>query len=214
MLGGKYNEVVKEASSGTRTLLYTPDFKKLIGRNPHAVKTVQGLITRIQAMPQDQAHEPNSGKGTSSLEENGVSVTLVKFPEKSDDFFKVELEGKAFFVKKSGLESGWGGGAEEMNSLRSAADVVKDLDKVKVVPCKLGFSDKSGNRYLVSEWLDYPRLDNHLQSLGVTEEGIRLKKRSMEIESKLVDKFRDVMPRNMLYDPVSEIIYVYDITLV
>jgi len=205
-------EEIHDTTSNTRELSYSKNFKEIISRNPHAISIVLKLINQIQDQFQsDQPLYPDRMNEVPSYEDRGIRVTLSPVRMHPADFFRVDIEDKSFFVKKKGPKSG--GGTHEMKSLRSVADKIKEIKGVKVVTYKLGYSDKFGNHYFVSEWLNYPRLKEYIEKLDDSQKSHDLQSRIVELESKLNKEFIDVASYNMLYNPTDDTIYLFDIDL-
>jgi hypothetical protein len=199
-------------------LEYTGEFKELIHENPDAIPTF--LILEKKALKELS----ENGKYLERFEEDGVALTLNDSLGKR---MKVEFGGQAFFVKsRPGYyrDPEGSSGAAEFSSAEAAREMLEEIEGVEVVNSQLGYQNSDGTTYFVSKWIEGVRLQDQLEKLmilGYSEntdeaaaaEELRtdLRKRMTIIQDLLKKYFHDVEIYNMMYDPKTKNIVVFDI---
>ena len=191
-------------------LEYASEFKELIRQHPGAIATFRKLET--------EAREKLKTEGVWDyvFEENGVNLKLL---DSLGSYFKVEMDGHAFFVKRTkgfyeaiGVKSE---GVDEYRSAQEAQHALEGIKNVEVIDFQLGYQDGKGGTYFVSKWLDYPKLNRYLATLTSKEDlelKTRLEQRIRNIITHLQQKwFVDAWDQNMLYDPLTDKIIVFDV---
>ena len=214
----------------SRELVYADSFKEMIREHPGVIKSFNMLMDKISP-------ESEKKKGTLKfgdiLEDGEVQIKVISatgeelhegMPVKKPEFFKAKVGDELFFVKiRPGLRGGTGRGAEEFRSLEEASKALEGMDRVKVIDFQLGYQDED-RTYFVSKWKDAVMLSDYLigfnrriisgETLPVEEEVKRQELRSREkiIGTILHENgFEDFHFDNVLYEPATDIMYVFDV---
>lgn len=204
-----------------RELEYVDEFKEVVHSHPGIID----LFKRIREKSKQEI--PNDG----FWEENDIIVTPIDYKgeflldESGGDYFKVKVDNNDYFVKcKRGYHRGkiGSGGVDEANSLNLAREMIKGIANVDVVDFQLGYQDeKTQTSYFVSKWMGGVNLSHFLgrKDADIPADEIdawpKLKKelrdRTYAIYKAIGENFRDVANNNMMYDPVSGKITIFDI---
>lgn len=200
------------ASNRRRDLIYSSDIKDFISENSHVIAVVKKLIQQLtNAVVEKRLTQRIIDQEALVLQDGNVCVTLKFIKKGPADIFKVDIDGKKYFVKKK--TSSREGGVSEMDASIQAAKLVEGMKGVKIIDYKLGYSDTHGNNYFVSGWLDYPTLEEYFSKVDLRNpENNEVWKRYEEIIKKFT-QFGDVADYNMLYDSVSDTIFLCDLHL-
>lgn len=205
-----------------RKLEYADEFKDVVHNHP-------GIIDFFKRIREKSKQEiPNGG----FWEENGVVIAPVNrsgetlLDKAGSDFFKVKVDENEYFMKcKRGYlnnEEVESGGVDEANSLKLAREMIKGMDNVDVVDFQLGYQDeKTNTTYFVSRWISGVKLSHYLgkEETEIAPNEIETRKKTEEelwnrayaIYDALGDNFWDAGPNNMMYDPTSGKITIFDI---
>lgn len=159
-----------------------------------------------------------------TMESDGVRITILDYNGKTDsndpyligNYMKVETAGHAFFVKSIHgyvAEAAQTLGASEFESAQEAAKVLEGIENTEVVRFQLGYEDENSTTYFVSKWTEGVRLDEYLEGLADdTPEKKELEERAEIIWTRLIQNgFVDCWEHNMMYDPKSGKITVFDV---
>ena len=214
---------VFQKESNYRALAYVKSFQDILVKHPRLINIFRHLEKRMK----EKIYADQASVG-SSLEDQGVKITVIdKDPpliKPPGSYFKVEVEGEAFFVKTVSGFYDQGDGVWELNSLNKAKNLLRNMKDVEVVDFQLGYQDKDST-YFVSRWEEGVVLDEYLEKLqsikktskdekmaqNATKELVELKKRYDKIVLLLRDAFTDVHEHNMLYNPQTKKLKIFDI---
>lgn len=202
-----------------REIEYTPDFKEVIAQNPGALKSFLKLEKEIEEKAKNRKLDIENEESFSDGDVRATPVYSVfnKIYEgltyedcdvnTPADYLKVEIGDNAYFVKRDYGFHWDGSGIQEMNSLKKAKEVLKDMQGVEVVDFQLGYcDDKNRKSYFVSKWMDLPTVRE------ASEENVSVLTKFNEINKKLSDAgFIDAHEKNMFYDKTTDTIYVFDV---
>lgn len=177
-----------------RALTYTPEFKQFVRIHPGALKTAGNLIHELKTSLKE--HE--------SLD--GVSVELT---DKDRRYFKVGVGETYFFVKSYSSEAG----PLEVLSSEEAKERVKHLPWAEVINFQFGFRHKE-DVFFVSEWNDKLDVKKCTRLSDYTpkneEEAADIERKIADLKAIFLD-YIDFKNYNMLYDPESKKMYLFDL---
>lgn len=197
-------KIVRETES---KFAYTKDFKDLMREKKNLFSTVLELIKELEESSKGDGHEVSGQR-------DDITLTTMPIGLDSSEIFKLEIQGKSFFLKKK--PSPTNGGFPEIISASSAKNLVKNLANVEVIQPQFAYSDNSDNHYVVSPWHEAELLTDYMHSLldEHTSEADakydKLRARVNEIDYVLYD-YGDVGTHNMFYDPSTDKIYLFDL---
>lgn len=212
------------AENENKRLIYSEEFKSLIKNNPGLIKSFRNFE---RLLIEKRGNEDLFFD--SVFEEGDMRITVIDKHRRNQtvipgSYLKVEIKSEIFFVKRKGgfWDRDEGLGFNEFNSLIKAREVLKDIEGVEVVDFQLGYQDEEKRiSYFVSKWIDGASMDDYIAGLRIKNTGYfedknieaqisSLYSRVNKIISKL-QSFYDVGIDNMLYDPVSDKILIFDI---
>lgn len=142
-------------------ITYTEEFNFFIREHPGAIATVKKLMRELDRRLDStnaRVYETRFDPDHTLITEEG-DVRVMHFTKEIGlpDLYKVEIAGRAFFVKREDCHFGDGYG-EVLSSVK-AKELLKDIPWVEVINFHLGYTDaKRGRSYFVSEWSDLPTL--------------------------------------------------------
>lgn len=227
--------------SGSRELAYTDDFKEFIAENPGVMKDLKWVNRHIKRRPFNQGACFDRGNlrveiirreerlRQSVNNDNRYCLQVeVTSPPPEDDPYKSTTK-SFFFVKTTPgihFQPKESGGVNEIMATQKAKDALQNLSnelpKVKIVDYQFGYQDENQTFY-VSKLLKGVRLDEYLENLvennspdsenydpRINHEYLRLLNRGLAIGEKLKGFF-DVEDSNMIYNPETDEIFVFDI---
>ncbi|GEM_PF-4353235 len=225
----KQEEVVLKESL-YRKLAYAESFKEIIVNHHGLISTFQNLENQLK----EKVKKGEFLLGY-SIEERGLKLSPIgtsptleehvhgygKYPGNKGMYLKVEIQGEAFFVKTKPGYLEKGKASDELLSLKKVKELLNNLKNVEVVDFQLGYQDRDRS-YFVSRWEDGITLfdfmmeqriensDKESQRILYNKKGNELEERLQQIESRLKD-FADVNWQNILYDPKTEKLTVFDV---
>jgi hypothetical protein len=200
-----------ESESG-RELIYADEFKRLIHENP-------GVIASFLKFD-ETAKEKNDNNWLYEGEvfvENDLRLTVISRDHKPDGntyfYYKAEIGEETFFVKSVPGHYAYpneSGGVAETNSLEAAKKALNGMSGVEVVDYKLGYEDKNGHSYFVSKWVEGAIIAKYMRLVNPEVAGA-LRQRVFKIIQLLENSHYDVNDCNMMYDPIRDVITIFDI---
>jgi len=202
-----------ESESG-RELACVDEFKQVIHENPGLVAS----FLKFDDIAKNKFKEINLKPGY-IFEEGNLKLTVVYFSGNEFFYYNAEVGGENFFIKSfPGYHEspGESKGVEEFKSIQEAKKALVGVEGVDVVDFQFGYEDKKGHTYFVSKWadgvllLDYLR---NLKSIGELKEKEELEKKIDNIRVRL-QNFYDVRSNNMLFNPQTKKIIIFDIHLI
>lgn len=217
-------EEVFQKESPYRKLTYTQSFKEMVVKHPRLLSIFQDLENKMK----DKIQTRKAFVG-SSLEDKGIKITVIDKSQSANNkplgaYFKVGIGGEAFFVKTVPGYYDLGKGAKELASLNKAKELLKDLKDVEVVDFQLGYEDNKGTTYFVSKWEEGLHLDDYSAELASKEHRTKDEKLVHNLASEhaelfarfkeirlLLSRFVDVSEHNILYNPKTKKLKVFDV---
>ncbi len=204
-------------TTATRNLIYDKGFRTWLKENPETMKSLKNVLKELDAMNWQQLAEHPT------LMLDSGAVELLEGKHYSGNFryynLKVSTNGSSFFLKAELTERlnyvVGTKGADEYKSTLMAKELVKDIPLVEVVEPLLGYQG-TGKSFFVSKWQNLPRVKDYLMKLSKVNESLEntefaeLDARVNQIKAAL-SNFEDVDDYNMLYDPVTKRIVIYDL---
>lgn len=196
---------------GNRRLVYTDSLKELVKAHPHVFEQA---IEVLDSMKSDSSLKEGISKdGTIKISR----VEMQPHDKGKEHFFKVEVDGKSFFVKsyRQDTSDSMHGGFREAMSTESAREKLRGIPGVRVVKAQLGYfmEDKTRNNYFVTGWEDLKPLSSKWrQEIKDEQERNFIEDKIRKIRSVLETKyFYDIGPVNMFYDPTNGDIVLFDL---
>ncbi len=151
-------------------------------------------------------------------------ISLLRVGRRADrdglrsEYFKLNFEGKDYFVKKIYKNfSRYGGGSQEVEGMQVAKELLKDYPWIEIPDYQLGYFDGK-NSYLISSW--NPALEIDLEQylkykIPKTEKNWKtvheIKKRVGLVSERLEYKFSDLEDYNISYDPKTDKLILFDL---
>lgn len=200
-----------------REMEYADDFKKFIADNPGALKSFLTLEKEI-----GERRKEGKLKFDDVFDDGDLRISFIikdsSYLPNLGKYFKVEINGQAFFVKKTPahyLHPDSTHGIAERRSLEKAKELLKDLENVEMVDFQLGYKDQNGKTYFVSKFLDLPTLAETYRQLSKSKKGLEKKEKLKARVEKIEEIFRynhfiDFHVSNILYDEKTEKFYLFD----
>jgi hypothetical protein len=220
------NSDYTERESPYRKLAYIEDFKRFVTDHPETIASFRKINDEISYL-----EKSGNLKTGDVFEEGDLKITIIgssgdmtqKIYDTAGEHLKVEIANQKYFVKRvyGFFRSS---GVQEFKSLSRAKEILKRFDDVEVVDYQLGYQDKKGITYFISKWSDGMRMDEYLKLLYIKkevtkdeknledlmEEIKRLEIRVYDIRS-VLGEFWDMDNHNILYDPNTKKLTVFDI---
>jgi hypothetical protein len=155
----------------------------------------------------------NLSKAGDKVEENGMKVEYIEQGIRYGRYYKLDVDGKNYFLKYLPTRTAQGGGAQEVLDMVEVNHDIQELEGVEVVDYKFGYQDKN-HMYSISAWDESLRKNMRVQfETGQIDypkaEG--LWKRVDMIQKHLGKKYYDVDIRNMAYNPEADKIIIFDL---
>jgi len=204
-------------TTATRSLIYDKGFGAWLKENPETMKSLRNVLKELDAMNWKQLAEHPTlmlDSGTAELLEGRHYSGSFRYYN-----LKVSTNGSSFFLKAELTERlnyvVGTKGADEYKSTLIAKELVKDIPLVEVVEPLLGYQG-TGKSFFVSKWQNLPRARDYLANLSEANKSLEntefaeLDARVKQVKDVLRD-FEDVDDYNMLYDPVTKKIVIYDL---
>lgn len=193
-----------EIASGARWELgVAEEFKKLAGEKPDLVPTIMNLLELV------------GREGV--VRADGIELSRLVYYKQggNSSAYKLEIDGQVFLLKQTFSPIGQSGFKEFDSSVKAEALLkLSKLDKVRVVDYQLGFQgeDHTGKRYtyFVSRFEDLERIDTYTSWRSDYPDKELLLRRIAEIKN-VLKHFDEVIEANMLFDPDSGEIVIYDL---
>lgn len=198
MLENFTNYEYKEINRNGWSLVYNPEFEKYKDRYKNIVSEVKKVLDGEKV--------------------DGIDVELLKTSPNGKSYFRLEIGGEKFFVKKI-PENHKQGGVEEFKTAQETRNrlLMANVEKVKVIEYIFAFTGNN-SRFVVSRYDD--KLDttlamymNQCWKKGKTED---LKKLEVRFESlyKIFSDYYDFRPGNMAYDQDTDEIVLFDLNTI
>lgn len=199
---------IKSAETSRKSLAYTKEFKSILILNKDRIKDFLQLAGKIKNVEQGQI-----------FGDSRFNVVLVRVAS-GNRFFKVNADGKIYFVKETLKENLIpGGGTKELLSSGEVSRILQanGINWARVTFYKLGFENKN-KAYFVSSWDDslsknFDYWISPSEVSGISAEEKEEIKSKAERLIKLLGSlgFFDVGYNNMSYDPVTKKIILFDL---
>ncbi len=193
--------------SKSRELYYDDELlKPLLTRHPKLIKKIMSVIPQLDTT------------GDSFTDEE-FSIQLGEFVPLDDIgqsyVYSVAVDGQKFFLKIYDNDMAQDhGGTKEIASFKEAVSLLQKVPGVEVIRFHLGYSDKWGNNFFVSEWRDLELLDKYLGNPEILGKN-KIKELIARYESVnsilTAHGYIDVDTSNAFYDPATDAIVFFDL---
>lgn len=186
--------LIEKSGQGWK-LAHKPEMGRLVREHPRIFQDALELIAETE----------NLGVAE-TFERDGMRVTYFQKRNWSNNF-KLEIEQQKFFIRK---ELGRGTGYNSMKSVEEATKRIQGRDDMRLIDYQLGYTDESGNDYLVAGWEDLPVMADYLgQDLSDEERDFIGGK--LEYIYETFSDYKDVTTGNMFYDPAKKQVVLFDL---
>jgi hypothetical protein len=209
-------EAIHMTSGNTgREVRVTKEFNDLLNENPEIVADFLEIIKKLKLNPCEAG---------SVLEDDNKNIRVEVIEHLKEDpyyrrpegyYLRVQFGKHDLFIKNvPGFENDpQSMGASELQTAIELKNVVRSagLEKVEVADFKLGYQDEKGNTLFMSKWVKGIRLDFYFEQLNKNSAKAEVISQRFEEIRGALKGFNDVSPKNMIYDPDTDIITIFDI---
>jgi hypothetical protein len=207
---------IENGTSDFKQLAYTGEAKDFIHNNPEVIRKILDLIKNVN-------QEPRLG---ARVEDGDISVEMIRGWD-TQPRYKIQVGSKLFFLKIREIseEAEDQGGFYEAMDTREAETLLTGIEGIEVSRYQLGYTDRK-KKYFVSEWFgshvlgireylgeNYPSAPSH----GSLEDSRDPEKERVQAIIREVipilsqNNYWDIGIDNMVYDPVSKKVIVFDL---
>ncbi len=218
-----HSEGINHSESSKHELIYTDEFKQLIRENPKILTSFSKINDTLKSKKVEEGE---------ILEDGNLQITVFGYVDWGEHatwhrdgyYLKAEFAGEEFFVKtipgyRHYAEEG--GGVEEFQSAQKARELLEGQSDIEVIDFQLGYQDKkSETSYFVSKWVNAIKLEDYIRKIKSDDATPEEKAELPEILEK-TKRLRELLKgegfwdiegnQNILYDPSSKKIIVFDI---
>ena len=229
-------KLVHQKETSAKKIIYSEDFKTFVQEHPGVISTFKKIESAIEGVV--VTGDLSTGNSLSEgihvgdvFEEDEVRATVLDVTpsdinpkKKLGVYLKMEIGSEAFFVKRipGFFDHEIGLGGNEFVSIKTAAEILKDVEGVEVVLPILGYHEYEGKTsYFISRWVDgVIKIDEYMKSLRniknkdkEVEERIKYVYDKVNLIGRMLINFNDVGWNNTLYCTPTGKIVIFDVHL-